>query len=155
MRDNSEKDGYRSDSLTMNYGSNFNENFRLENYFYYNDSLLEYDSVNRSQNDIEATDDQQAIYTARLVNNNGNFKNTLSYNNTYVLRNVTGNSKKNYYGYRDAINLVSEYNFDLDNRIIFGFDNEFDKAELYNYYTASAYAESDEAIFSQYFDSYS
>ena len=41
---------------------------RLENYFYYNDSLLEYDSVNRSQNDIEATDDQQAIYTARLVN---------------------------------------------------------------------------------------
>ena len=48
--------------------------------------------------------------------------------------------------------MVSEYNFDLDNRIIFGFDNEFDKAELYNYYTASAYAESDEAIFSQYFD---
>ena len=79
-------------------------------------------------------------------------KNTLSYNNTYVLRNITGNSKKNYYGYRDAINLVSEYNFDLNNRIIFGFDNEFDKAELYNYYTASAYAESDEAIFSQYFD---
>ena len=112
----------------------------MENYLYYNDSLLEYDSVNRSQNDIEATDDQQAIYTARLINDNGNFKNTLSYNNTYVLRNVTGNSKKNYYGYRDAINLVSEYNFDLDNRIIFGFDNEFDKAELYNYYTASAYA---------------
>ena len=152
MRDNSEKDGYRSDSLTMNYGYNFNENFRLENYLYYNDSLLEYDSVNKSQNDIEATDDQQAIYTARLINNHGNFKNTLSYNNTYVLRNVTGNSKNNYYGYRDAINLVSEYNFDLDNRIIFGFDNEFDKAELYNYYTGSAYAESDEAIFSQYFD---
>ena len=152
MRDNSEKDGYRSDSLTLNYGYNFNENFRLENYLYYNDSLLEYDSVNRSQNDIEATDDQQAIYTARLINNHGNFKNTLSYNNTYVLRNVTGNSKNNYYGYRDAINLVSEYNFDLDNRIIFGLDNEFDKAELYNYYTGSAYAESDEAIFSQYFD---
>ena len=48
--------------------------------------------------------------------------------------------------------MVSEYNFDLDNRIIFGFDNEFDKAELNNYYTASAYAESDEAIFSQYFE---
>ena len=31
-------------------------------------------------------------------------------------------------------------------------DNEFDKAELYNYYTNSAYAESDEAIYSQYFD---
>ena len=31
MRDNDENDGYRSDSLTMNYGYNFNENFRVEN----------------------------------------------------------------------------------------------------------------------------
>ena len=152
MKDNSEKDGFRSDNLTMNFGYNFNENVRIENYLYYNDSFFEYDSVNKSQNDIEATDDQQAIYTGRLINTIGNFKNTISYNNTYVLRNTTGNDKKNYYGYRDAINLVSEYNFDLDNRIIFGLDNEFDKAEFYNYYTASSYAESDEAIYSQYFD---
>ena len=152
MTDNSEKDGYRSDSLTINYGYNVNEKFRIENYLYYNNSLLEYDSVNKTQNDIEASDDQQASYTGRLIFDNGNLKNTLSYNNTYSLRNTTGNDKKNYYGYRDAINLVSEYNFDLDNRIIFGFDNEFDKAELYNYYTDSRYAESDEAIYSQYFD---
>ena len=152
MRDNDENDGYRSDSLTMNYGYNFNENFRVENYLYYNDSLLEYDSVSASQNDLEATDDQQAIYTGRLINTNGNFKNTISYNNTYILRNTTGNDKKNYYGYRDAINFVSEYNFDLDNRILFGLDNEFDKAELYNWYTNNSYSESDEAIYSQYFD---
>ncbi len=152
MRDNDENDGYRSDSLTMNYGYNFNENFRVENYLYYNDSLLEYDSVTFSQDDIEATDDQQATYTGRLINTNGNFKNTISYNNTYILRNTTGNDKKNYYGYRDALNFLSEYNFDLDNRIIIGFDNEFDNAELYNYYTDSKYAESDEAIYSQYFD---
>ena len=152
MRDNNENDRYRSDSLTMNYGYNLNEKFRLENYFYYNDSLLEYDSVNKTQDDIEASDDQNASYTARLINETGNFKNTISYNNTYVLRNTTGNDKKNYYGYRDAINFVTEYNFDLDNRIIIGFDNEFDKAEMYNYYTASSYTESDEAIYSQYFD---
>ena len=152
MRDNNENDRYRSDSLTMNYGYNLNEKFRLENYFYYNDSLLEYDSVNKTQDDIEASDDQNASYTARLINETGNFKNTISYNNTYILRNTTGNDKKNYYGYRDAINFVTEYNFDLDNRIIIGFDNEFDKAEMYNYYTASSYTESDEAIYSQYFD---
>jgi len=152
MRDNTEEDGYRSDSLTMNYGYNLNKNFRFENYLYYNDSLLEYDSVTKSQNDLEASDDQQAIYTGRLINTNGNFKNTISYNNTYILRNTTGNDKKNYYGYRDAINFLSEYNFSLDNKIIFGLDNEFDKAELYNYYTDSAYSESDEAIYSQYFD---
>ncbi len=153
MRDNDENDGYRSDSLTMNYGYNLSENFRVENYLYYNDSLLEYDSVTAvTQDDIEATDDQQAIYTGRLINKRGNFKNILSYNNTYILRNITGNDKKNYYGYRDAINFVSEYNFDLDNRIIFGLDNEFDKAELYNWYTGNSYSQSDEAIYSQYFD---
>ena len=152
MRDNTENDGYRSDSLTANYGYNFNENFRVENYLYYNDSLLEYDSVNSTQDDIEGTDDQQAIYTGRLINTNGKFKNTVSYNNTYTLRNITGNDPKNYYGYRDAINFLSEYNFDLDNRIIFGFDNEFDAAEMKDYYTDSAYSESDEAIYSQYFD---
>jgi vitamin B12 transporter len=152
MRDDDEKDGYRNDSLTMNYGYDLSKNFRVENYLYYNDSLLEYDSVSKSQNDIEVSDDQQASYTGRLIYNNGNLKNTISYNNTYSLRNVTGNSPKNYYGYRDAINFLSEYNFDLDNKIIFGLDNEFDKAELYNYYTASSYTESDEAIYSQYFD---
>ena len=155
MRDNEEKDGYRSDSLTMNYGYDFSRQFRLENYLYYNDSFLEYDAVNKSQTDSnDATDDQQAIYTSRLIHNSGNLKNTLSYNNTYVLRNTTAynNTKKNYYGYRDAINLLSEYNFNLDNKIVFGLDNEFDRAELYDYYTDSAYAESDEAIFSQYFD---
>lgn len=152
MKDNSEKDGYRSDNLTMNYGFNFNENVRFENYLYYNDSLLEYDSVSKSQNDIEATDDQQASYTGKLIFNNGSFKNTLSYNNTYVLRNITGNSAKNYYGYRDAINFLSEYNYSLDKKIIFGIENEFDAAELKDYYTDGNYSESDEAIYSQYFD---
>ena len=155
MRDNSEKDGYRNDSLTMNYGYNINESFRLENYLYHNDSFLEYDSVNKSRTDAnDASDDQATSYTGRLIHTNGNFKNTISYNNTYILRNTTGYDlkKTNYYGYRDAINFISEYNFDLDNRIIFGLDNEFDKAELYNYYTSSSYAESDEAIYSQYFD---
>jgi outer membrane cobalamin receptor len=155
MRDNVEKDGYRSDSLTMNFGYDLSENFRIENYLYHNDSFLEYDAVNKSRTDSnDATDDQATSYTGRLIYDNGNFKNTISYNNTYSLRNTTGYDlkKTNYYGYRDAINLLTEYNFDLDNKIIFGFDNEFDKSEQYNWYTANSYSESDEAIFSQYFD---
>ena len=155
MRDNDEKDGYRSDALTMNYGYKLSDSLKLENYLYYNDSFLEYDAVNKSQtDDNDATDDQQALYTARLIQKIGKITNTFSYNNTYILRNTTryDNSKRNYYGYRDAINFLSEYNFNLDNKIIFGLDNEFDKAELYNYYTDSAYHESDESIHSQYFD---
>ena len=152
MNDNGEDDGYRSDSLTMNFGYNFYENFRFENFVYYNDSFLEYDAVNKSQVDNDATDDQQAIYTGRLIYDYGNLKNTFSYNNTYILRNTTGNTNKNYYGYRDSINFLSEYNFSLDNKIIFGFDNEFDKAEMTTYYSSNQYRESDEAIYSQYFD---
>ena len=155
MTDNSEKDGYRSDSLTMNYGYNFNENLRVESYLYHNDSFLEYDAVNNTQTDSnDVTDDQSTSYTGRLIYDTGNLKNTISYNNTYILRNTTGYNlaKTNYYGYRDAINLLSEYNFDLDNRIIFGLDNEFDAAELKSYYAGNKYKESDEAIYSQYFD---
>ena len=155
MWDNTEKDGYRSDNLTMNYGYNFNENFRLENFLVYNDSLLNYDNVNpKNTDENDATDDQKAIYTSRLIHKNGNLKNTISYNNTYILRNTTAytKAKTNYYGYRDALNFLSEYNFSLDNKIVFGLDNEFDKTEQYNYYTGSSYIESDEAIFSQYFD---
>jgi vitamin B12 transporter len=155
MRDNIEKDGYRSDSLTMNFGYDFNENFRVENYLYHNDSFLEYDAVAKSRTDEnDVTDDQATSYTGRLIYDNGNFKNTISYNNTYSLRNTTSYDlkKTNYYGYRDAINFISEYNFDLDNRIIFGLDNEFDAAELKSYNTANKYTESDEAIYSQYFD---
>ena len=105
MRDNNEKDGYRSDALTLNYSYNLNDSLKLENYLYYNDSFLEYDAVSKSQtDDNDATDDQQAVYTARLIHKNGKMTNTLSYNNTYVLRNTTryDNSKRNYYGYRDA-----------------------------------------------------
>ena len=155
MMDNSEKDGYRSDSLTMNYGYNFNENLRVESYLYHNDSFLEYDAVNNTRTDSnDVTDDQSTSYTGRLIYDIGNLKNTISYNNTYILRNTTGYNlaKTNYYGYRDAINLLSEYNFDLDNKIIFGLDNEFDAAELKSYYAGNKYKESDEAIYSQYFD---
>ena len=155
MRDNTEDDGYRSDSLTMNYGYNFKENLRVESYFYHNDSFLEYDSVNKSRTDSnDVTDDQSTSYTGRLIYDMGNLKNTISYNNTYIIRNTTGydSAKTNYYGYRDAINFLSEYNFDLDNRIIFGLDNEFDAAELKSYYADNKYIESDEAIYSQYFD---
>jgi vitamin B12 transporter len=155
MRDNTEDDGYRSDSLTMNYGYNFKENLRVESYLYHNDSFLEYDSVNKSRTDSnDVTDDQSTSYTGRLIYDMGNLKNTISYNNTYIIRNTTGydSAKTNYYGYRDAINFLSEYNFDLDNRIIFGLDNEFDAAELKSYYANNKYIESDEAIYSQYFD---
>ena len=64
---------------------------------------------------------------------------------------VTGNSGyETYYGYRDAINFLGEYNFNLDNRIVYGLDNEFDAAKYPDGANNKLY--SDEAIYSQFLD---
>ena len=54
---------------------------------------------------------------------------------------------KNYYGYRDAINFMGEYNFNLDNKIVYGLDNEFDRAKFQKDWPTD-YLESDESIYS-------
>ena len=49
-------------------------------------------------------------------------------NRYYIKRNVQDNktTKKNYYGYRDSVNFIGEYNFNLDNKLLYGLDHEFD-----------------------------
>ena len=61
-----------------------------------------------------------------------NLKNEFSYNKLHIERNTTSNvsSKSNYFGYRDAFNYLGEYNFNLDNKIVFGIESEFDAAGI-------------------------
>ena len=63
----------------------------------------------------------------------------------------TATGKAYYYGYRDTINLLSQYNFNLDNRIVYGFENEFDAANFDTWATSKS-QKTDEAIYSQFFD---
>ena len=154
MSHNDEDDSYRNDNILFNVGYQISENLRLENKFRANKSLLNYDTSNQSVTDLnDRTSDKELSYVLRLINDNNYFKNTYTYNRYYVKRNVQDNAtiQKNYYGYRDSINYNGEYNFNLDNKIIFGLDNEFESAD-YDTWATTSNLKSDEAIFSQYFD---
>ena len=154
MSHNDEDDSYRNDNIILNVGYDINQNLRLENKFRANQSLLNYDTSNESVTDLnDRTSDKELSYVLRLINDNNYFNNTYTYNRYYTKRNVQDNktTQKNYYGYRDSINYNGIYNFSLDNRIVFGLDNEFESADFDTWATSSAF-ESDEAIFSQYFD---
>ena len=154
MRDNDEKDKYYNDGVVANFGYNINDKIRLENYLRYADSYLEYDEVQAGRADGNNTDDEERSYSLRLIRDDGNLKNTLFYNNAYIKRSTIGYDGENkiYWGYRDAFNLIGEYNFNYDTKIVYGLDNEFDRADFKTWATGGNNLESDEAVYSQYVD---
>jgi len=154
MNDNDEKDMYRNDNVVGSLGYKINDNFSLENSFRVADTFYEYDEVVKSRNDYNnSTDNLEISNSLKLNHQKNNFKNTLSYNKLVIERYTTAYdlSKVNYFGYRDAFNYLGEYNFNLDNKIVYGVDTEFDAAR-YRVDFGESDKEHDEGIISQYFD---
>ena len=154
MTHNEEDDSYRNDNIIFNTGYQINDNYRIENNIRFVKSLLNYDSTNANVTNInDRTSDSEMSYVLKFLNEGKNFKNSYIYNKYYIKRNVQDNAKTrtSYYGYRDSINYIGEYNFNLDNSIIFGLENEFEAADFDSWATPSS-LKSDEAIYSQYFD---
>ena len=147
-------DKYENNGIVANYGYKINDNLKFESGLRYSDSFLNYDEVSVGRTDLNnSTDDTELSYNLRLIHKDGKFKNTVVYNKTDIERATKSytNASKNYFGDRDAINLVGEYNFNLDTKIVYGFDNEFDKAN-YKDDWSGLYEKNDESIHSQYFD---
>ena len=154
MTHNNEDDSYKNNNIIFNTGYQFNEKYRIENNIRFVKSLLNYDSTNASVTNMnDRTSDKEISYVLKFLNEGKNFKNSYVYNKYYIKRNVQDDAKtrSNYYGYRNSLNYIGEYNFSLDNRIIFGLDNEFEAAEFDSWATPKS-LKSDEAIYSQYFD---
>ena len=63
---------------------------------------------------------------------------------------VKQKAKTNYFGYRDAINFLGEYNFNLDNKIVYGIDSEFDASRYPKDFSGGDMIKHDEEIISQY-----
>ena len=125
MNDNDEDDKYRNDGIVTNYEYKFNKNLKVENNLRYTDAYLNYDAVNNSLTDLnDSTDNVEGTYSLKFIYDNNNLKNIFSYNKTYIERNTVDyeKAKTTYYGFRDTINLLGEYNFNLDNKIIYGLD---------------------------------
>ena len=155
MNDNDEKDQYKNDNIVANIGYKINENFKIQNSFRIADTFYEYDAVDKTYTDVnDSTDNLEASYSLKLVHEKNKFKNTFSYNKLQIERATTDYSKAktNYFGYRDAFNFLGEYNFNLDNKIVYGIDSEFDASRYPKDDSGGDMREHDESIISQYFD---
>ncbi len=162
--DDDEKDRYRNDNYVANIGYQISNQIRTETYINYTDTFLEYDSVGLSSTDDNSSDDQQTLFSTKLILDNGNLLNTIAFNKTYFLREtVTGyNSgtptKEMYEGQRDTVNLLGQYNLNLDTKIVYGLEYEIDEAEIpsnygpTSYYGEKRYMRHEEEIASQYID---
>ncbi len=167
MNDNDEKDGYRSEGLSGNYGYQINDIWRIENSLRYQDSLLEYDEVTHyntyndttsgKRSDANSTDDYEASYNFRLIQDKDKFKNQIIINKYKAHREVQNYKGEpiaypSFSGYRDSINYLGEYNYNLDTKIVYGLDNEFEASKYATYNTGGRETKKDEFILSQYAD---
>ena len=155
MNDNDEKDQYKNNNIVGNISYKINENFKIQNSFRIADTFYEYDAVNKSYSDVnDSTDNLEGSFSLKLINEKNKFKNTFSYNKLQIERATTDyqKAKTNYFGYRDAFNFLGEYNLNLDNKIVYGIDSEFDASRYPKDWSGGDMREHDEGIISQYFD---
>jgi vitamin B12 transporter len=155
MNDNSEKDSYKNNNAYINYGYNFSENFKLQTGLRYIDTLINYDEVTSGRLDNNKSKNDEYLYNLSLTNKINNFNHKLIYGKYYIERQVSNfnnTTKDTYYGERDSINYLTEYNFDNDNRIIVGLENEFDRANFKTWATNNTNKITNSATYSQFFD---
>jgi vitamin B12 transporter len=161
--DDTENDEYKSKGINTNYSYNFNDNLKIETSLRYVNANLNYDEVNKSNSDlINKSNDNEGSYSLKFIQKKNQYNNELIYNKTYIERktNEFANGKQNYFGYRDSLSWVGTYNFNLDNRIVYGSDFEIEAARYNGDYAPSATGwkktlmdkTADENIFSLYFD---
>ena len=163
MNDNDESDSYENKGLHGSLDYKFSENLKIENTLRLVSADVQYDAVNSSSTDVnDASENTEGSYSLKILHDKGKFNNSFSYNKTYIQRNTTetAGTFQNYFGYRDAFNFTGTYNFNLDNRLVYGLDAEFDATRYDGDYAPSATGwsqiffdkEADEHIFSQFFD---
>ena len=163
MNDNDESDSYKNKGLHGSLDYKFSENLKIENTLRLVSADVQYDAVNSSSTDVnDASENTEGSYSLKILHDKGKFNNSFSYNKTYIQRNTTetAGTFQNYFGYRDAFNFTGTYNFNLDNRLVYGLDAEFDATRYDGDYAPSATGwsqiffdkEADEHIFSQFFD---
>ena len=153
MNNDAENDPYENNSLTLNYGYKISENNTIENSLRFKDSYLEYDEPTDGRDDtLNSSDNLEGQISLKFINTKEKFKNTFGYYKSASSRMVTqyDTKQKTYEGFKNMINYLGEYNFNLDNKIIYGADLEFFKAK---YPTDPGNNKThDEEIHSQYID---
>ena len=136
MTHNDERDGYKNSSLIANYSRELPNNFKLKSNLRFSDTYKQYDKEidtataahNEEEDSIQSSANLSLEYDL-----NERFKNEVTLAQTYIKRIYnaapgSGNTvKDNYYGERYNYGYKGNYNFDLDNSIIFGIEREDDQ----------------------------
>ena len=153
MNNDTENGPYENNSLVANYGYEISDNNTIENSLTLKDSYLKYDEPTDGRDDTKnSSENFEAHYNFKFINTNNNLKNTFGISKSATSRMVTKYTSKEstYEGFKNMLTYLGEYNFNLDNKVIFGSDIEFFKAK---YPTDPGLVKTtDEEIHSMYID---
>ncbi len=136
MTHNDEKDRYRNNTIVANYAHKFSEKIKFESNLRVAETYSQYDKEldTASADHSEELDALQSSSNISLIYEpNSQFINKLTLANTYIERIAaetpnSGNiAQDNYYGTRYGFIYSGNYNFNLDNSVVFGFEREEDK----------------------------
>ena len=138
MTHNDEKDRYRNNSLVANYGHQILDQLKFESNIRVAETYLQYDAEDNNPADKSHSEEVDAVESsssvALIYKPNQKFTNKFTAAKTYIKRSYgpgDGGSyntvKDNYVGDRHALMYSGNYNFNLDNSVVFGLEREDDQ----------------------------
>ena len=142
MTHNDEKDRYRNNGLIASYSKKFSDKFELKSNVRFAETYLQYDAAcvsnlfgcSPNYDHSEEADGLEGSYNINLIHKPlKKFSNKFTLANTYIKRvyasapNSKNTMQDNYYGDRYALLYQGNYNFNLDNSIVFGLEREDDQ----------------------------
>ena len=138
MTHNDEKDRYRNNSLVANYGRQILDQIKFESNIRVAETYLQYDAEDNNPADKSHSEEADAVESsssvALIYKPNQKFTNKFTAAKTYIKRSYgpgDGGSyntvKDNYVGDRHALMYSGNYNFNLDNSVVFGLEREDDQ----------------------------
>ena len=148
-----EKDGYRNNSIVGNFGHQYSDTIKIKGKLWAAETYLEYDAAGNAAQDYHADALQTSSNVSLVYEPNNKFTNTLTYGNSYINRNYTeaNKTKDKYYGDRYTMMYVGNYNYDLDNSVVFGIERE-DDSIYYNPNSSATPTIESNYVTSSYFD---
>ena len=142
MTHNDEKDRYRNNSLVANYGHKFSDKIKFKSNIRIAETYNQYDAENNNPANKTHSEEVDAIQSssniALIYAPSQKFTNKFTLANTYIKRDYgpgDGGSyntvKDKYWGDRYSLMYSGNYNFNLDNSLVFGLERE-DEQMNYN-----------------------
>ncbi len=138
---NKEKDKYRNNGLIASYKNKFSNNLELLSNYRIADTYLQYDTecvssrfgcTQNSENNEEVDAIESSANVSLIYKPIEKLVNKFTIANTYIKRvyaaavNSGNDNQDNYYGERYSILYQGNYNFNLDNSVVFGLEREDD-----------------------------